>query len=113
MKRITVLLMFAVLSGASLFAQAIQYELKIKSSRSASDAAEITVVIKEGQGPCTCYLMTNDPIRGKVLMESGPVRGKSFTFKGVKPGKYFVRIEDSMGLPAGRTVEIRDDNGKI
>jgi hypothetical protein len=114
MKRLTVLLLFAFLSGAALFAQAIQYELKIKPSRNAAEyEAEITVVIKAGQAPCTCYLMTNDPRHGKVLMESGPVRGKTYTFKGVKPGKYFVKIEDSQGLPAGRTVEIKDDNGKI
>jgi len=114
MKRLTVLLLFTVVCGASLFSQAIQYELKVKSSRaSAQYEAEITVVIKEGQAPCTCYLMTNDPMHGKVLMQSPPIRGKSYTFKGVKPGKYFVKIEDSMGLPAGRTVEIKEDNGKI
>jgi hypothetical protein len=50
--------------------------------------------------------MTNDPIHGEILRESAPVSKKNFTFEAVQPGKYFIKIIDSKGMTAGKTVEI-------
>jgi len=114
MKRIVVLMLFAILLAASGFSQAIQYDVKVKYKNSSSGVtADIIVSVKKGEPSFTYYLMTNDPMKGKVLMQSDPSAGKSYSFKDVKPGKYFIKIEDKMGLPAGRTVEIKEnDNGQ-
>jgi hypothetical protein len=53
------------------------------------------------------------PFDGEVLMKSERTSAKSFTFKGVKPGKYFVKIEDNRGSPAGRTVEIKENEDSL
>jgi hypothetical protein len=113
MKRIPVLLLLAFVITTAVFSQEIKYELKIKYARSdAGTQADITVLIREGQGPFTCALMTNDPMNGKVLMQSQSFSGKSYVFRDVEPGKYFIKITDSKGLPAGRTVEIINENGQ-
>jgi hypothetical protein len=114
MKRTVVLMLFAIILSASLFSQAIQYEIKVKYKNSSSGiTADITVLVKKGESPFAYFLMTNDPVKGKILMKSESSSGKSYVFKGVKPGKYFIRIEDKMGLPAGKTVEITEnENGK-
>ncbi len=110
MKRIALLLLSAFIFSASLFSQAIQYEIKVKYKNSTTGTvADITVTVKQGEPAFRYYLMTNDPMKGTILMQSDPSSGKTHVFKGVKPGKYFVKIEDKMGLPAGRTVEIREN----
>ena len=114
MKRLLALMLFAIVLSASLFSQAIQYEVKVKYKNSPTGiTADITVTVRKGEPSFTYYLMTNDPVKGRVLMQSEPAVGKTHVFKGVKPGKYFLKIEDKMGLPAGRTIEIKDnDNGQ-
>lgn len=114
MKRLALFLLSAFIASASLFAQAIQYEVKVKYKNTPSGTtADITVTVKKGDPGFTYYLMTNDPIKGAIIMQSEPASGKSYVFKGVKPGKYLLRIEDKMGLPAGRTIEVREnENGK-
>jgi len=107
MKKLMALILFSFIITVSLFSQAIQYEIRIKYTRTAAD---IIIHVKEGQSPLTFYLMTNDPMNGKVLMKSEPVRNKSYVFKDVEPGKYFIKIEDGMGLPAGKTVEIKEND---
>lgn len=110
MKRLALLLLSALILSASLFAQAIQYEVKVKYKNTPSGTtADITVMVKKGDPGFTYYLMTNDPMKGEIIMQSDPAAGKSYVFKGVKPGKYFIRIEDKMGLPAGRTVEVKEN----
>jgi hypothetical protein len=39
-------------------------------------------------------------------MKSDATRKKSYVFKAVKPGKYFLRIEDGTGNQAGKTVNV-------
>jgi hypothetical protein len=114
MKKISALLLFSFLLSASLFSQAIRYEVKIKYTHAANQtAANITVTVREGEPGFTYFLMTNDPRNGKVLMQSESSAGKSYTFRDVKPGKYFIKITDKMGLPAGKTVEVKEnENGK-
>jgi hypothetical protein len=106
MKKLMTFFLFSFIIAVSLFSQAIQYEIRIKYTRTAAD---IIIHVKEGQTPLTYYLMTNDPMNGKVLMKSEPTRNKNYVFKDVEPGKYFIKIEDSKGLPAGKTVEIKEN----
>ena len=114
MKKIWILLVFAFMASASSFGQAIQYDIKIKYNRSAAPVtADITVTVKEGHPGFTYMLMTNDPVKGEILAQSGSHAGKSYVFRNVKPGKYFVKIVDTQGLPAGKTIEIKESaNGQ-
>jgi hypothetical protein len=107
MKRIVVFMLFAFILPAYMFSQAIQYEFKVNYKNSPSDVtADITITVKKGESPFTYYLMTNDPVHGKVLMQSEPTRKSSYTFKDVKPGKYFMKIEDSTKIQAGKTINV-------
>jgi hypothetical protein len=114
MKKLFVVLLFSYLVVAPMFSQAIRYEIKTKYNNTATAiTANITVTVKEGEPGFTYYLMTNDPMNGEVLMQSEANTGKSYVFRDVKPGKYFVKIMDNKGLPAGKTVEIKEnENGK-
>jgi len=114
MKKLYVVLLFAYFVAASLFSQAIRYEIKTKYNHTETAiTANITVTVKEGEPGFTYYLMTNDPMKGEILMQSEANAGKSYVFRDVKPGKYFVKIVNNMGLPAGKTVEIKEnENGK-
>jgi hypothetical protein len=109
MKRLAISSLLVVISAA-LFAQAIQYEVKVKYNHAASGiTADITMTIKHGEPPYTFFLMTNDPVTGQVLMQSQAISRKSFTFRDVKPGKYFLKVVDQAGLPAGKTVEVSEN----
>jgi hypothetical protein len=106
MKKLLFSLLFTFALSVSLFSQtAIVYEIKVKYNKTSAD---ITVVVKAGDPTFTYFLMTNDPMKGEVIMQSEPTRDKSHVFRDVKPGKYFVKIEDNLGLPAGRTVTVSD-----
>lgn len=109
MKKLTLLLFLSSISFPLLFSQAIQYDVSVKYYRDASGyQADINVKVEKGNPDFTYYLTTNDPVKGEVLMKSEPTKRKSHVFKDVKPGKYFIRIEDNLGLPAGRTIEIKE-----
>jgi hypothetical protein len=114
MKKIYALLILFYLVAAPLFSQEIKYEIKTRYNPAApAVTANITVTVKEGEPGFTYYLMTNDPMNGKVIMQSEANTGKTYVFRDVKPGKYFVKIVNNMGLPAGKTVEIKEnENGK-
>jgi hypothetical protein len=111
MKKITLLLFLSLLVSPCLFSQAISYDIKLKYHGEATGTtADITIVVTSGNAEFTYSIMTNDPLHGQVLQTSGPVKNKSYTFKGVKPGKYFIRITDKNGLPAGRTIEVLEND---
>jgi hypothetical protein len=114
MKKFYALLLFSFLTAVPLFSQAIEYEIKTTYNTTATEvSANITVTVKEGEAGFTYFLMTNDPMNGKVIMQSKANEGKTYVFRDVKPGKYFVKIMDNKGLPAGKTVEIKEnENGK-
>jgi hypothetical protein len=110
MKKLYVLLLLSYLVAAPLFSQAIRYEIKTKYNHSeAAVTANITVTVKEGEPGFTYFLMSNDPIKGDVLMQSEANAGKTYVFRDVKPGKYFVKIVNKKGMPAGKTVEINEN----
>jgi hypothetical protein len=107
MKKLLITLVSTFIISVSLYSQAINYDIKVKYNKTESgQSGDITITVKEGDSPFTFYLMTNDPLKGEVLIKSEPTDLKIFTFSGVNPGKYFVKVEDRNGLPAGRTVEI-------
>jgi hypothetical protein len=110
MKKTIVLLCLSFLLTASLYSQNIQYDYKVTYTHDASGvAADIIVTAKSGEPDFTYCLMTNDPVHGKILMTSEPTKKTSYTFKGVKPGKYFLKIEDSTGNMAGKTVNVNEN----
>jgi hypothetical protein len=109
MKKTLVLLVVSFLLSASLYSQVIQYEIKVKYNHEASGtSADINITVKAGNPEFTFFLMTNDPKVGEVLQKSEPTKRKNYVFKEVKPGMYFVKIEDNKGLPAGNTIEIKE-----
>jgi len=109
MKKTITLLCLSFLLTASLYSQTIQYEFKVKYTPDASGtSADIAVSVKSGESDFTYFLMTNDPIHGEVLMKSEPTGKRNYTFEGVKPGKYFLKIEDSTGNQAGKTVNVNE-----
>jgi hypothetical protein len=110
MKKILVLLCLSFLTIVFVYSQNIQYDCKVKYNHDeAGVTADITVTVLSGTPDFTYYLTTNNPIRGEVLMKSDPIRKKSYTFKGVKPGMYFVKIEDKSGEQTGKTVIINEN----
>jgi hypothetical protein len=110
MKKALILLVVSFLLSASLYSQAIQYEIKVRYNPDASGTtADITVIVKSGDPDFTYFMMTNDPRKGEVLLKSEPTRKKNYVFKGIKPGKYFIKIEDRLGMPVGKTVVIQEN----
>ena len=82
MKKAIALLAFTLLLTASLHAQIIQYEVTVKTIKTTSGtAADITVTVTAGSPNYTYYLMTNDPVKGEILMRSEATRKKSYVFK--------------------------------
>lgn len=103
MKKIVLLTTIMFLLGISLFAQEINYEIKVNNQ-------EINIIVSKGTPPFSFYIMTNDPLHGEIIKESGPINNREFTFKDVPPGKYFVKITDNKGMMAGKTVNIEPEN---
>jgi hypothetical protein len=107
MKRTAVVLIIMLsLAFSNAFSQEISYDIKVKYRNQAPGVADISIKITKGAPSYTFYLMSNDPLNGKILRESGPVDRKSFTFESVESGKYFIKIKDSNEMVAGKTVEI-------
>lgn len=107
MKKAIALLVVSLLLSASLYSQITEYEITVKyNGAGPGTTADITVTVKSGEPGFTYYLMTNDPVKGEVLMKSGPSRRKTYVFREVKPGKYFLKIEDGNGMAAGKTVNV-------
>ena len=110
MNRIFALLVVSFVLTASLYSQAVQYEIRVRYVADApGTSADITITVKTGDPDFTYYLMTNDPVKGSVLQKSEPTRKRSYVFKGIKPGKYFIKIEDRLGMPVGKTVVIQEN----
>jgi hypothetical protein len=110
MKKAIFLLVVSFLLSASLYSQITQYEITVKYNGTGPETkADITVTVKAGVPEFTYYLMTNDPVKGDVLMKSEATRRKSYVFREVKPGKYFLKIEDGKGMAAGKTVNVTEN----
>lgn len=109
MKKTLVLLCFSLLLSVSLSAQVLQFETEITYIHEESGVtAEVTVTVIKGESEFTFYLMTNDLLKGEVLMQSEPSGKKSHTFKNVKPGRYLLKITDSTGAQTGKTIIIKE-----
>ncbi len=104
MKNIVLLTSILFLVGINLFAQEINYEINV------TNQTDINIKVTKGTPPFNFYIMTNDPVHGNIIKESGPIDKWEFTFKEVPQGKYFVKIVDSKGMIAGKTVNISPDN---
>jgi hypothetical protein len=71
--------------------------------------ADITITILSGTPEFTYYLTTNHPFRSQVLMKSESTRKNTYTFKDVKPGTYFIKIQDKSGEQTGKTIIIAEN----
>jgi len=110
MKKTILLLSLTFFLSAPLFSQIIQYEINVKPVQSEMGfTAEITVTVTSGQPDYTFYLNTNDPLKGQVIQKSEKTKKPRYTFKGVKPGTYFIKIEDSTGMFAGKSLVIEEN----
>ena len=93
----------------SLYAQTLQYETEIRYNAGETGiTADITVTVTQGCPDFTFYLMTNDLLKGEVLMQSEPTGEKRYTFRQVKPGKYMLKITDSTGVQTGKTIVVKE-----
>jgi hypothetical protein len=109
MKKAITLLCLSFLLSVSLYSQVLQYETEINYIHGQSGTkADITVTITKGDPDFTFFLMTNDLLKGEVLMQSAPSGKKSYTFTDVKPGKYMLKITDNKGAQTGKTVIIEE-----
>jgi hypothetical protein len=110
MKKTITLLCLSFLLSASLYSQVLQYETEIKYIHGQSGiTADITITVTNGKPDFTFILMTNDLMKGEVLMQSEPTKKNSYTFKDVKPGKYLLKITDQTGIQTGKTIIIKDN----
>jgi hypothetical protein len=90
--------------------QIIQYNIEVKINKEdAGITGEVNITVISGKADYTYYLTTNDPIKGQVIEKSEKTKKDHYTFKGVKPGTYFVKIEDSTGMYAGKSVVIKEN----
>lgn len=111
MKKLSALLCLILLFSVSLMAQTKQLDIRINYSGSNNEVtADITVTVFSEKPDFTFYLMTNDPLKGKVLIESKPERKDTYTFKNIKPGLYFIKVTDGDGKLFGKTVHIKTEN---
>jgi hypothetical protein len=103
------LLCLSLLLSVSLGAQVLQFETEIIYVHEVSGVtADVTVTIIKGDPDFTFYLMTNDVLKGEVLMQSESSGKKSYTFENVKPGKYMLKITDNSGIQTGKTIIIKE-----
>jgi len=110
MKKILALLCLIFITTAFIYSQNIKYEYSVKYNRSSSGVtADITVTVTSGTPEFTFYLTTNHPYKSEVLFKSGPAKKRSHTFKDVKPGTYFIKVEDKSGDQTGRTVIVSEN----
>ncbi len=110
MKKLISLVALSLILTASLYSQMVQFDVKIKTDRDASGiTADITVTVQKGQANYTYFLTTNDPVKGEVLMKSEKTRKKTHVFKGVRPGKYYLKIEDGTGFQSGKTITVNEN----
>jgi hypothetical protein len=110
MKKITVLLCLTFLAAGFVFSQEIRLDYKITYKTGTSGiSADITVTVNSGSPDFTYYLTTNHPVNGKVIMKSDPTKKESFTFENVKPGTYFIKVEDASKQQAGQSIIINEN----
>jgi len=110
MKKILALLCLVFLTTAFIYCQNITYEYSVKYNNTASGVtADITLTVTSGTPGFTYYLTTNHPYKAEIILKSGPVKKKSHTFKDVKPGAYYIKVEDRSGEQTGRTIIITDN----
>jgi hypothetical protein len=109
MKKITVLLFLTFLTARFIYSQDIQFDYQIKYTQDATGVkADITVTVQSGSPEFTFYLTTNHPVNGKVLFKSDRTKKRSYTFEGIRPGTYFIKIEDASGEQKGQSVIISE-----
>lgn len=109
MKKIAVVLFLTLFPAAFTFCQDIRFDYQVKYTRDNSGVkADITITVTSGSPEFVYYLTTNHPVNGKVLYKSDRTKKRSYTFEGVKPGTYFMKIEDSSGEQRGQSVIITE-----
>jgi len=109
----TALIFFIIMLSfpvSKVFAQDISYEIEVSyHNNQVPLTADIMVKVMTGIPGFTYYLMTNDPIHGTILQQSELTKKKNYVFRDVKPGKYFLKIQDNTGTQAGKTVNVLEN----
>lgn len=107
MKKLLSLLCLAFIMSVSVYSQIIEYEIDVKyNSEATGVTANITITVTTGKPGYIYYLNTNDPLKGQVIQKSEKIKRDHYTFKGVKPGTYFIKIEDNTGMFAGKSIVV-------
>lgn len=106
MKRSLLIFMLPLVLSLPLFSQVSGIDISVSVHGAAAD---ITVTVQEGTPSFTYFLMTNDPVHGTVLQQSEKTGKRKYTFRDIKPGKYFLKIEDGNGVQSGKTVRVDAD----
>ena len=110
MKKTIVLLCLCFLATGFMYSQNIQFDYKLKYTvHETGVTADITIIVSSGTPDYIFYLTTNHPVKGELLMKSDPVKKKSYTFRDVKPGKYFIKVEDKSGEQRGKTITVSEN----
>lgn len=109
MKKIFMLLSLMCLLSAPLFSQIIEFNVDIKyKTETSAKTAEVTITVTSGTPAYQYFITTHDPVNGEVLFKSEKTGKNRHTFKGVKPGTYLIKIQDSTGMYAGKSIVIEN-----
>jgi len=108
MKKTIVLLCLSILFSVSLSAQ-IKFDVSVKYNTEATGkTGDVTITVTSGEADFVYALTSPEPINATIIDKSEKTKKTRYTFKGVKPGLYFVKVEDASGIYAFQSVKIDD-----
>lgn len=108
MKKFLLPVVVCFLLSVSLSAQ-VTYKVDVQyNSNNSEISADIIITVSDGKPDFIYSLNTNDPINGTALKKSEKTNRYEYTFTDVKPGTYFLKIEESNGMWSGQSVKVEE-----